>query len=126
MVVGIDNECRSWRLLRQLQRAGYTVCPQGVQRPTRDEAAARFTDIRYWSEPARGGHFPAREQPEPFASDVVAFFALVRKPRANVLREQGADSAHVRDSRALFCYGDLGHAVPRDKDEVDPRGGRPI
>ena len=28
-----------------------------------------------WSEPARGGHFAALEQPEPFAEDVATFFA---------------------------------------------------
>jgi hypothetical protein len=39
--------------------AGCTVFPHELQRPTRDEAAARFTDIRHWSEPERGGHFPA-------------------------------------------------------------------
>jgi pimeloyl-ACP methyl ester carboxylesterase len=58
--------------------AGCTVFPHELQRPTRDEAAQRFTDIRYWSEPARGGHFPALEQPETFAAEVAAFFALIR------------------------------------------------
>jgi epoxide hydrolase len=58
--------------------AGCTIFPHELQRPTRDEAATRFTDIRYWSEPARGGHFPALEQPETFAVEVAAFFALVR------------------------------------------------
>ena len=58
--------------------AGCTIFPHELQRPTRDEAAARFTDIRYWSEPERGGHFPALEQPETFAAEVAAFFALVR------------------------------------------------
>ena len=52
--------------------------PYELQRPTRDEAAARFTDIRHWSEPERGGHFPALEQPETFATEVAAFFTLVR------------------------------------------------
>jgi pimeloyl-ACP methyl ester carboxylesterase len=57
---------------------GGTIFPHELQRPTRDQAAARFTDIRYWSEPERGGHFPALEQPETFAAEVAAFFALVR------------------------------------------------
>ena len=57
---------------------GCTIFPHELQRPTRDEAAARFTDIRYWSEPGRGGYFPALEQPETFATEVAAFFALVR------------------------------------------------
>ena len=31
-----------------------------------------------WSEPLRGGHFPALEQPEVFTAEVEAFFDLVR------------------------------------------------
>ena len=58
--------------------AGCTIFPHELQRPTRDEAAVRFSDIRHWSEPERGGHFPALEQPETFAAEVSAFFALVR------------------------------------------------
>ena len=38
----------------------------------------RFADIRYWNEPARGGHFAAFEQPELFVEEVRAFFRLVR------------------------------------------------
>jgi epoxide hydrolase len=58
--------------------AGCTIFPHELQRPTRGEAAARFTDIRYWSEPERGGHFPAWEQPALFTTELEAFFALVR------------------------------------------------
>jgi epoxide hydrolase len=58
--------------------AGCTVFPYELQRPSRAEAAARFTDIRYWSEPGRAGHFPALEQPESFAAEVAAFFTRVR------------------------------------------------
>ena len=36
------------------------------------------TDVRYWNEPARGGHFAAYEQPELFVEEVRAFFRLVR------------------------------------------------
>jgi epoxide hydrolase len=57
---------------------GATSFPRELQRPTRDDVSARFTDIRYWSTPAKGGHFPALEQPETFASELSAFFALVR------------------------------------------------
>ena len=57
---------------------GCTVFPHELQRPSRSEAAARFTDIRYWSEPQRGGHFPALEQPQAFAAELDGFFALVR------------------------------------------------
>ena len=41
-------------------------------------AERRFTDIRHWSEPPRGGHFAALEQPELFVEEVRAFFSLVR------------------------------------------------
>ncbi len=44
----------------------------------RAEAAARFTDIRYWSTPATGGHFPALEKPESVAAELSTFFALIR------------------------------------------------
>lgn len=37
-----------------------------------------FTDIRYWNEPDRGGHFAAFEQPKLFTDEVRAFFRLVR------------------------------------------------
>jgi epoxide hydrolase len=58
--------------------AGCTVFPKELQRPSRRWAERRFTDIRHWSEPERGGHFPALEQPEIFVEEVRAFFRLVR------------------------------------------------
>jgi epoxide hydrolase len=57
---------------------GCSVFPRELQRPSRRWAARRFTDIRYWNEPARGGHFAAFEQPELFAEEVRSFFRLVR------------------------------------------------
>ncbi|MFI9402616.1 epoxide hydrolase family protein [Nocardia sp. NPDC052316] len=57
---------------------GCSVFPKELQRPSRRWAAQRFTDIRYWSEPERGGHFAAFEQPELFVQDVRAFFRMVR------------------------------------------------
>jgi pimeloyl-ACP methyl ester carboxylesterase len=57
---------------------GCSIFPYELQRPSRRWAARRFTDIRYWNEPDRGGHFPAWEQPELFAAEVTSFFALVR------------------------------------------------
>ncbi|WP_194833319.1 epoxide hydrolase family protein [Nocardia sp. XZ_19_369] len=57
---------------------GCSVFPKELQRPSRRWAAKRFTDIRYWSEPERGGHFAAFEQPELFVEDIRAFFRLVR------------------------------------------------
>jgi pimeloyl-ACP methyl ester carboxylesterase len=58
--------------------AGCTIFPHELQRPSRRWAERRFRDIRYWSEPDRGGHFAAFEQPELFVDELRAFFRLVR------------------------------------------------
>jgi pimeloyl-ACP methyl ester carboxylesterase len=58
--------------------AGCTIFPYELQRPSRRWAERRFHDIRYWSEPDRGGHFPALEQPALFVAEVRTFFDLVR------------------------------------------------
>ncbi|MPZ61985.1 MAG: alpha/beta fold hydrolase [Propionibacteriales bacterium] len=57
---------------------GCSVFPKEVPRPSRRWAERRFTDIRYWNEPDKGGHFAAFEQPELFVSEVRSFFRLVR------------------------------------------------
>jgi pimeloyl-ACP methyl ester carboxylesterase len=57
---------------------GCSVFPQELQRPSRRWAERRFHDIRYWSEPQRGGHFAAFEQPELFVEELRTFFRLVR------------------------------------------------
>lgn len=58
--------------------AGCSIFPKELQRPSRRWAEKRFTDIRYWNEPAKGGHFAAFEQPGLFIDEVRAFFRLVR------------------------------------------------
>jgi hypothetical protein len=58
--------------------AGCSVFPRELQRPSRRWAEKRFTDIRYWGEPERGGHFAAFEQPLLFAEEIRSFFRLVR------------------------------------------------
>jgi epoxide hydrolase len=57
---------------------GCSVFPHELQRPSRRWAERRFTDIRYWNEPPKGGHFAAFEQPELFVNEVRSFFRLVR------------------------------------------------
>ena len=57
---------------------GCSIFPRELQRPSRRWAEKRFVDIRYWNEPARGGHFAAFEQPQLFVDEVRAFFRLVR------------------------------------------------
>jgi pimeloyl-ACP methyl ester carboxylesterase len=54
------------------------VWPKDVPRPSRRWAARRYTDIRSWREPDRGGHFAALEQPELFVEDLRSFFRTVR------------------------------------------------
>lgn len=58
--------------------AGCSIFPRELQRPSRRWAARRFTGIRYWNEPPRGGHFAAFEQPRQFVTEVRSFFRLVR------------------------------------------------
>jgi pimeloyl-ACP methyl ester carboxylesterase len=57
---------------------GVTRFPRELTRLPRHWVERRFTDLRYWSEPAVGGHFAALEQPEVFVDEVRAFFRLVR------------------------------------------------
>ena len=57
---------------------GCSIFPKELQRPSRRWAQKRFRDIRYWNEPAAGGHFSAFEQPELFVEEVRSFFRLVR------------------------------------------------
>ena len=58
---------------------GCSIFPKELQRPSRRWAEKRFPDIRYWNEPARGGHFAALEQPELFVDELRAFFRMVRR-----------------------------------------------
>ena len=51
---------------------GCSIFPKENPRPSRRWAARRFTDIRYWNEPVRGGHFAAFEQPDLFVAEVRA------------------------------------------------------
>jgi pimeloyl-ACP methyl ester carboxylesterase len=57
---------------------GASIFPKEIFRPSRRWAAKHYTDIRYWNELDRGGHFAAFEQPEQFVQEVRASFRLVR------------------------------------------------
>ena len=57
---------------------GVTQFPAEKTRYPRHWVEQRFTDLRYWSEPAVGGHFASLEQPEVFVDEVRAFFRMVR------------------------------------------------
>jgi pimeloyl-ACP methyl ester carboxylesterase len=49
-----------------------------LPQPSRRWAERRFTNIRYWNEPAHGGHFAAFEQPEIFVAELRAAFRALR------------------------------------------------
>jgi hypothetical protein len=51
---------------------GCTVFHKEVPRPSRRLAERRFSNIVYWSEPLRGGHFGAWEQPTLFVEETRA------------------------------------------------------
>ena len=47
-------------------------------RPSRRWAAKHYTDIRYWNELDRGGHFAAFEEPDLFVNELRACFRPLR------------------------------------------------
>jgi pimeloyl-ACP methyl ester carboxylesterase len=57
---------------------GCSVFPKEIFRPSRRWAEKQFTDIRYWGEPERGGHFAAFERPATFVDEVRAAFRTMR------------------------------------------------
>ncbi len=57
---------------------GCSIFPKEIMRVSPRWAATRFTDIVYWNELDRGGHFAAFEQPGAFVDELRAFFRLVR------------------------------------------------
>jgi pimeloyl-ACP methyl ester carboxylesterase len=57
---------------------GVAVFPKEIVTPVRCWMEGSYTDIRHWTEMARGGHFAAFEQPELFVGDVRAFFRSLR------------------------------------------------
>src|SRR5215471_7747928 len=58
--------------------AGCSIFPGEIARTPRHWAEGRFSDLRYWNEVDRGGHFAAFEQPARFVDELRAFFRLVR------------------------------------------------
>ena len=58
--------------------SGISIFPREIIRPSRRWAERTFTDLRFYEELDRGGHFAAFEQPELFVDQVRGFFRLVR------------------------------------------------
>jgi epoxide hydrolase len=57
---------------------GCSIFPKEIIRPSRRWAERQFPDLRYWNEPAKGGHFAAFEQPTAFVNEVRAAFRSFR------------------------------------------------
>jgi pimeloyl-ACP methyl ester carboxylesterase len=57
---------------------GCSLYLKEIPRPSRRWAAKRYTNIVYWGEKSRGGHFAALEQPELFVEELRSFFRMVR------------------------------------------------
>ena len=56
---------------------GIILFPKEVMRPPRS-AVERKYDLRHWTEPSRGGHFPALEAPEALVDDLRTFLRAFR------------------------------------------------
>jgi pimeloyl-ACP methyl ester carboxylesterase len=57
---------------------GCSLFPKEIMRTSRRWAEKRFTNLVYWHELDRGGHFAAFEQPETFVAEVRACFRTMR------------------------------------------------
>jgi pimeloyl-ACP methyl ester carboxylesterase len=60
------------RQRRHHRPAGCSIFPKEAPRPSRGQAERRFTNIVYWNQSARRGHFAAWEQPGLFTAEVRA------------------------------------------------------
>jgi len=56
---------------------GCSIFPSEIIRCDRSWADQRYTDIRYWNELDKGGHFAAWEQPEIFVDEIRCAFRLL-------------------------------------------------
>jgi pimeloyl-ACP methyl ester carboxylesterase len=57
---------------------GVSQFPKEIFAASRRWADRVYTDIRYWNELDRGGHFAAFEEPDLFVDEVRSFFRLIR------------------------------------------------
>ncbi len=57
---------------------GFTMFPEEHVRRSRRWLERRYSDVIFFNQAERGGHFGALEQPEVFVDDVRATFALIR------------------------------------------------
>ena len=79
---------------------GCSIYPHEIIRSSRRWAESKYTDIRYWNELDRGGHFAAFEQPDLFVSELRAAFAVLTGER---LSERAHDMSMLdRDGVAIY------------------------
>lgn len=89
MLYWINNAAASsarlyWESFHNLDRgpidmpAGCSIFPREIFRSSRRWAERRFSNLIYWNEPDRGGHFAALEQPELFVEEVRNCFRSLR------------------------------------------------
>ncbi len=57
--------------------SGITVYPKEIYPPVRHWAEGTFTNLQYWNEQPKGGHFAAMEVPELFVADLQAAFTAL-------------------------------------------------
>jgi hypothetical protein len=58
--------------------AAFALFPKDLSHPPQ-EWAARFSNVKCWTEMARGGHFAAFEEPQLLAEDLRAWFQPFRE-----------------------------------------------
>lgn len=63
---------------RVMVPTGYAEFPREILTPPRSLAERIYGDIRRWTRMARGGHFPALEDPQALAAELRAFFRGLR------------------------------------------------
>jgi pimeloyl-ACP methyl ester carboxylesterase len=64
--------------------SGFSIFPREIFRSSRRWSAAVFTNIVYWNEVDKGGHFAAFEQPERFIRELQQCFGGMLKQRGKV------------------------------------------
>lgn len=57
---------------------GVSIYPKEIRRPSRRWAEKHISNIIYWNEPQKGGHFAAFEQPDIYVSEIRSCFRLLR------------------------------------------------
>ena len=72
----IEQKLKEWTSRSDVP-AGFALFPKDLSNPPR-EWAARFFDVRRWTEMPHGGHFAALEQPELLVDDIRDFFKPFR------------------------------------------------